>query len=155
MTEPVDHHVALREWATTTGDPGVEAATELLLRAFAGWYAVRGQTWLQETADGGWYVDFQDLELNAASGGIREPDAQVLFAVASLGQGALLSLRDLVTMGRAELDLTLAAISHAGGSHLHSDIITTGDGSVSLEVPGTLYPWPAGSVYSSEGPHHG
>jgi hypothetical protein len=47
-------------------------------------------------------------------------------------------------LDRANLDLVLAAIAHAGGSHQHSDVRANKDGSMSLH-PGyldSLHAWP-------------
>lgn len=70
----------LRAWAA--GSYTVEAATELLLRAFHGRFAQPGHPWIR--LDGGYWVDFDgitDETTGVYSGGER----RVLAVVAPLG----------------------------------------------------------------------
>ncbi len=54
------------------------------------------------------------------------------------------NLSDAVaSLGREQLDLVLAAIAHAAGSHQHSEIACDPDGRpASFGKLDTLYPWP-------------
>lgn len=126
----VDHATALREWAR--GMYTSEAATELLLRALNGHYAVPGLPWVKDRDNDGYWIDFDAIpdNIGAYSGG----EQRVLRIAASLGGGVPVDLGENVSgLDRAHIDLVLAAISHASGAHEHSHF---GD----RLVP--LHPWP-------------
>lgn len=141
------HADDLRAWAK--GSYATEAATELLLRAFGGRYAAPGNPWVHAkttTPEGyteGPWIDFESIpeEVGVLSGGER----RFLLLAASLAENVPVVLGDVVPgLDRGNLDLVLAAIAHAGGSHQHSDISTNEDGSMTLN-PGylaSLHPWP-------------
>jgi hypothetical protein len=139
-----EHHCGLRSWAK--GIYTVEAATELLIRAFGGRFARPGEPWIGMGSR--WpYVDFEAIEenLEGLSGGER----RFLLLVASLGDGgALVDLGDLIPgLDRDLLDLVLAAIAHAGGSHEHSGFTFNDDGTPqSIERLDRLYDWPDGNI---------
>ncbi|MDF2050268.1 hypothetical protein [Arthrobacter sp. Cr_A7] len=141
------HADDLRAWAR--GSYTIEAATELLLRAFGGRYAAPGNPWVHASEDlegahqvRAW-IDFESIpeEVGVLSGGER----RFLLIAASIAENIPVVLADVVPgLDRENLDLVLAAIAHAGGSHQHSDIRETPDGSMSLR-PGyleSLHPWP-------------
>jgi hypothetical protein len=136
------HEDELRRWAK--GSYTYEAATELLLRAFGGRYAKPGQPWMMaEEITGRVWIDFASIpgHVEGLSGGER----RFLMLAASLVEDVPVVLGDVVPgLDRQNLDLVLAAIAHAGGSHQHSDIRRNGDGSMTLH-PGymdSLHPWP-------------
>jgi hypothetical protein len=141
------HADDLRAWAK--GSYTTEAATELLLRAFGGRYSAPGNPWVHAkttTPEGyteGPWIDFESIpeDVGVLSGGER----RFLLLAASLAENVPVVLGDVVPgLDRGNLDLVLAAIAHAGGSHQHSDISTNEDGSMTLN-PGylaSLHPWP-------------
>ncbi|UKA56753.1 hypothetical protein LFT45_23040 (plasmid) [Arthrobacter sp. FW305-BF8] len=137
----------LRVWAK--GMYTIEAATELLIRAFGGKFAAPGNPWVHTSAEpqgpgqvSAW-IDFAAIpdETGALSGGER----RFLLLAASLAEDIPVVLGDLVPgLDRENLDLVLAAIAHAGGSHQHSDVRFNEDGSMSLGKGylDSLHPWP-------------
>lgn len=137
------HDEQLREWAK--GSYPLVAATELLLRAFNGRFAA-GKPWVMKDVDSGnVWIDFELIpeNLDGLSGGER----RFLMFVASLaGVGVPVVVGDLLPgLDRKVLNLVLAAVAHAGGSHEHSDIVEHADGTVTLGSRGylpSLYPWP-------------
>lgn len=141
------HADDLRAWAR--GSYTTEAATELLLKAFGGRFAAPGNPWVHtaRTSEEGYqenaWIDFASIpdEAGALSGGER----RFLLLAASLAEDVPVVLGDLVPgLDRENLDLVLAAIAHAGGSHQHSDIRIQEDGSMTLGKGylDSLHPWP-------------
>jgi hypothetical protein len=127
----------------------IEAATELLIRGFGGKFAAPGNAWVHTSAEAqgpgqvSAWIDFASIpeEAGVLSGGER----RFLLLAASLAEDVPVSLGDLVSgLDRENLDLLLAAIAHAGGSHQHSDIRISADGSMSLGKGylDSLHPWP-------------
>lgn len=143
----MSHADDLRAWAR--GMYTTEAATELLLRAFGGKFAEPGNPWIHRSTGpegpnqvSAW-IDFASIpeEVGPLSGGER----RFLMLAASLAEDVPVVLGDLVSgLDRENLDLVLAAIAHAGGSHQHSDIRFNEDGSMSLGKGylDSLHPWP-------------
>lgn len=141
------HADDLRAWAR--GMYTTEAATELLLRAFGGKFAAPGNPWIHRSTEpegpsqvSAW-IDFAAIpdEVGPLSGGER----RFLMLAASLAEDVPVVLGDLVSgLDRENLDLVLAAIAHAGGSHQHSDIRFNDDGTVSRGKGylDSLHPWP-------------
>lgn len=120
------HADDLRAWARGSYD--LEAATELLIRAFNGRYARPGTPWVKEESGRPW-IDFDSIpdHLGGSSGGER----RFLLLVASLASDVQVALGEAVSgLDGQHLDLVLAGIAHAGGSHQHSDRL------------GSLHPWP-------------
>lgn len=143
----MSHADDLRAWAR--GMYTTEAATELLLKAFGGKFAAPGNPWVHTSTEPegpnqvrAW-IDFAAIpeEVGPLSGGER----RFLMLAASLAEDVPVVLGDLVSgLDRDNLDLVLAAIAHAGGSHQHSDIRFNDDGSMSLRKGylDSLHPWP-------------
>jgi hypothetical protein len=141
------HTDDLRAWAR--GMYTTEAATELLLRGFGGKFAAPGNPWVHTSAEPhgsgqvrAW-IDFAAIpeEVGPLSGGER----RFLMLAASLAEDVPVVLGDLVSgLDRENLDLVLAAIAHAGGSHQHSDIRIHDDGSMTRGKGylDSLHPWP-------------
>ncbi|MDP9988709.1 hypothetical protein J2S98_003898 [Arthrobacter oryzae] len=141
------HADDLRAWAR--GSYTTEAATELLLKAFGGRFAEVGNPWVHAdgTTEEGYrehaWIDFAAIseEVGPLSGGER----RFLMLAASLAEDVPVVLGDLVSgLDRENLDLVLAAIAHAGGSHQHSDIRFNEDGTMSRGKGylDSLHPWP-------------
>jgi hypothetical protein len=112
-------HEALRRWAK--GLYPLEAGVELLIRAFDGRFASQGQPWVQQGDDPGWWwIDVEQMNEDnyaALSGG----ETRVLRIAASLLDGEPVDLsRNLAGIDREHVQLVLAAIAHASGSHEHS-----------------------------------
>ncbi|MFF2347684.1 ABC transporter ATP-binding protein [Pseudarthrobacter sp. NPDC058119] len=143
----MSHADDLRAWAR--GMYTTEAATELLLKAFGGKFAAPGNPWVHTSTEPegpnqvrAW-IDFAAVpeEVGPLSGGER----RFLMLAASLAEDVPVVLGDLVSgLDRENLDLVLAAIAHAGGSHQHSDVRFNEDGSMSLGKGylDSLHPWP-------------
>ena len=141
------HADDLRAWAR--GMYTTEAATELLLRAFGGKFAAPGNPWVHTSTEpegpgqvSAW-IDFASIpeEAGALSGGER----RFLMLAASLAEDVPVVLGDVVPgLDRENLDLVLAAIAHAGGSHQHADIRFHEDGTVTRGkgLLDSLHPWP-------------
>lgn len=146
----LDTHAGLRAWAR--GIYPLEAGVELLIRISDGRFAASSQPWIQPGDDPGWWwVDVDQLtEDNTAalSGG----EARLLRIAASLLGGAPVLLYEAVPgLDREHLQLVLAAIAHANGSHEHNGPpipdsdgrYRTSDGTLmSFPRLGSLYPWP-------------
>lgn len=135
------HEDELRAWAK--GSHALVAATELLLRAFNGNYAKPGNPWvIKEEDDGNLWINFEAIPENL--GGQSSGERRFLLIAASLADvGVEVNLGDVLPgLDRKSLDLVLAAVAHAGGSHEHSDFVTNADGSQTIERLSTLYPWP-------------
>lgn len=130
----------LRDWAK--GSLPLEAATEMLLRAFGGRFAQPGWPWMmRDKTHGNVWIDFDAIpvHVDGLSGGER----RFLLIAASLGGTWPLILNDaLPGLDRNLLDLVLAAAAHAAGSHQDS-VMTEGPGGVlGFERAETLHPWP-------------
>ena len=141
------HADDLRAWAR--GMYTTEAATELLLRAFGGKFAAPGNPWIHTSTEPegpsqvrAW-IDFASIsdEVGPLSGGER----RFLMLAASLAEDVPVVLGDVVPgLDRENLNLVLAALAHAGGSHQHSDIRFYEDGTMSRGKGYlvSLHPWP-------------
>ena len=135
----------LRAWAE--GMHTTEAAAELLIRGFNGRFAAAGCPWIQPNDHGGYWVDLEAIPGNIGelSSGERAP----LLMAASIGLGgsdgdkSAVNLSDtLPSLGRQQLDLVLAAVAHAGGSHQHSGVVVGQDKIATVIRLSSLYPWP-------------
>jgi hypothetical protein len=140
------HEDDLRAWAK--GSYTYEAATELLIRAFGGRFAAAGRPWVRkDDFSGKPWIDFASIpeSVGGSSGGER----RFLLLVASLAEDVPVVLGDVVPgLDRENLDLVLAAIAHAGGSHEQSDVRVDADGTVDIRGKlESLHPWP-GSLHS-------
>jgi len=120
----------------------IEAATELLIRT--GW--IRPDVpWLEldpRDAERPW-IDFEAIpdDIGAYSGG----EQRVLRLAASIASDdVMVNLSDAVSgLDRHVLDLVLAALAHAGGSHEHGGVVYDDDGKpVGTRRYESLYPWP-------------
>ena len=128
---------ALRAWAEGSYD--VEAAVELLVRAFDG--ALTEGPWIVH--DDGW-ARF-DASQTTEAGHLSVGQRRVLAIAASLADAdQRVALSDVLPgLDRDAAALVLAAIAHAAGTHEHADVevidgVMTGHG----PLP-SLYPWPA------------
>jgi hypothetical protein len=129
----------LRAWAQ--GMYPLEAATELLIRFTGGRFLGSGWSWMQGT-EGQLWIDFAAItedSLGSLSGGER----RVLMIAASLGGGAAVDLSEAVTgIDRPTLELVLAAIAHANGSHEDSSLLIGERGTFTMLESTTAHPWP-------------
>jgi hypothetical protein len=144
-----EHHDRLRAWAK--GIYGLEAATELLIRGFDGRFADPGCPWVHPTASGHW-IDFDSIpaQINALSGG----EQRFLQIAAALDDGNVkVNLgRCLTGLDRKHVHLVLAAVSHAAGTHQHSQLTSGPDGTIRIDRPGSIYRWDQGSAAAPESP---
>lgn len=134
----------LRDWAR--GLYPLEAATELLIR---GGYAQSWRPWVHRTEqqNGRWWIDFEHLpdQIGGASGGER----RFLLLAASISDVVDLpgdTIGDLVSgLDRDKVELVLAAIAHAAGTHEGSRIVYGEDGRATgfQRITESLHPWPA------------
>lgn len=149
----------LRDWAK--GIYTIEAAVELLIRFQGGRFASPGDPWIvspREERRGNMqsrhWLDVDQLTAEAAAGAVLSGgERRVLALAASIAGGSPVDLSDAVSgLDRETLDLVLAAIAHAGGSHEHRVMGTrtfrddTGE-RFEREWPteqpaGSLHPWP-------------
>lgn len=140
----------LRAWAH--GMYAVEAAVELLIRFESpfGSPLLTGP-WIQydPESDHFWF----DAEVVDGDGCLSSGERRVLWIAASLADpvSAPVCLGDaLPGLDREALELVLAAVAHAGGSHEHSRLIPDVDGPwltergvrLATQRLGSLYDWP-------------
>lgn len=144
-------HAGLRAWAK--GSYPLEAGVELLIRTSAGRFASSAQPWVRRGDDPGWWwIDVDRLteeHFGALSGG----EVRLLRIAASLLGAQPVNLsQEIPGLDRDNLQLVLAGIAHACGSHEHSGPPTpdphgryvTADGTrMSIPRLGSLYPWPS------------
>lgn len=130
----------LREWAR--GVYPVEAATEALIR---GGYAQSWRPWVRphEDADDSHWIDFEHLldHVGAMSGGQQ----RFLAVVSAIGSGSVaVSLYENFSgIDRDRIDLLLAALAHAAGTH--EGTVWEHDDSgrpTSYRAADTLHAWP-------------
>ncbi len=150
MTEA---HEALRRWAR--GLYPLEAGVELLIRACHGRFANPGQPWIQQGGDPGWWwIDVEQMNednYSALSGG----ETRLLRITASLLDGHPVDLsRNVAGLDRKHVQLVLAAIAHASGSHEESGppipdslgrYVDLNGRRMSFQQPDSIYPWPTPS----------
>ncbi|ACL42087.1 conserved hypothetical protein (plasmid) [Pseudarthrobacter chlorophenolicus A6] len=128
----------LRAWAK--GSLPLEAATELLLRGFSGRFVEPGWPWMKND-DGRPWIDFASIPEEI--GGLSSGEQRFLMIAASLGgEDVRISLSDEMSMDRTLLELVLAAMAHAAGSHQDSAMVERPDGTIGFERKEALYPWP-------------
>lgn len=139
-----DRAGGLRAWAQ--GSYPLEAAAELLIRALHG--RLLAGPWVVYDEDSGrhWFDVEQVTDAGFLSGG----ELRLLTLAASLADDTgenTVSLNHVVLgLDRANLDLVLAAIAHAGGSHEDTAVqIDRNAGTVQrIGQHHSLHPWPAG-----------
>jgi hypothetical protein len=109
----------LRGWAH--GSYPLEAATELLLHASNGRFAIPGHPWIRTDHHGAW-LDATHIYPDTTT--THTTNEQRLLAIAaSLAGGLPVDLHHaLHDHDRPTLDVILAAIAHAGGSHHHTHL---------------------------------
>ena len=143
------HEDDLRGWAKSS--LATEAGTELLLRGFAGRFATLDNPWVygrvkkSPTYTEGAWIDFENLGDHAIYGAYAPEERRFLLVAASLVSDTDVVLSDAIQgLDRVHLDLVLAAIAHAGGSHQHSEARANGDGNAVLrpEYLDSLHQWP-------------
>ena len=125
----------LRRWAK--GSYPLEAATELLIRT--GWCRA-SSAWIREREEGAHWVDFASIP--GHSRGKSSGERQLLLVIASLGDGTgdtAVCLGDVGRIDRDNVDLILAAIAHAAGTHENAPAPWESNAQT---PPHTLHPWP-------------
>lgn len=114
---------------------------ELLIRAFGGRFARAGCPWVVEETNGVW-VDAQVLTdgTGALSGGER----RLLAVVASLlDERREVALAEVLPgLDRGILELVLAAVAHAAGSHEQSSTLLEAGVPVGFGKLPMAYEWP-------------
>ena len=129
----------LRQWAH--GMYTTEAATELLIRASIGTLVAIDRPWIKPTNHGYW-IDFGVItqHLGALSGG----EQRLLRIAASIGSDDAPPIRlgeAMTGLDRPTLQLVLAAVAHAGGSHDQTDLVVDRDGLATITKQPSLHPW--------------
>ena len=130
---------ALRAWAR--GMYPTEAAVELLIRQGKAVY--EGAPWLQRDGD----IVYLDPETLHYESGVWSSGERYIVQIAlSLLGDRPVDLSDVLPgLDRRDLELVLAAVSHASGSHQHGDVRFDSEGHVvgiGREPLPALYPWP-------------
>lgn len=150
-----DTVTGLRAWAA--GSYPLTAAVELLARAFDARFTRPALPWIATRDDSTdadratparWWLDADALALAAQDGPYSGGERRLLAIAASLAGGGPVDLCEAVPgLDRGLLDLVLAAIAHAGGSHDHPVMAPHpalgGALFPTRERAGSLYPWPA------------
>lgn len=115
MTDRETVAAGLRQWAR--GMYATEAAVELLIRAYDG--RLLSGAWVHPEGDRWWF----DADATADAGYLSGGELRVLDIAASLASTEqVVSLSHVLSgLDRATLNLVLAAVAHAGGSHEHHD----------------------------------
>jgi hypothetical protein len=107
------------------GRYGTRAAAELLIRAFDGRFASADWRWIvQEPMVGSGRTASAIAD---RYGLLSSGERRLLDVVASLAGESCIDLSEVAGLGRREVQLALAAISHAAGSHQHGDVIVDED----------------------------
>jgi hypothetical protein len=118
-----DTAAGLRAWAH--GVFPLEAAVELLIRYQGGRFTDPSWPWI-DVDDSQWSVLVAEQLTSRRTGVLSGGERRILAVAASLAGGAPVDLADTVSgVDRHAVELILAAISHASGSHQHSDIPST------------------------------
>lgn len=133
----------MRAWAR--GDYPVEAGVELLIRSGLAGRADVAAAW---PADGGPDTGAltRALQGNGTLSGGQRRLALIALSLLNGEECENVDLSDVLTgLDRDALDLVLAALAHAGGSHQHSDVRLDDNGQLigigSGYLP-PLHPWP-------------
>jgi len=156
QSEKESHYERLRIWAKDSIDQ--EAAVELLIRGYDGKLALPHWPWIisREGMVHCWVdnqqIAFGFLGLSATAdvlSELPECEQQYLRVVRFfLDPSARLTVSEIIGQDRKHLELILAALSHAAGTHREwTDIRNTVTGSflVRGNEGGALYPWPVTS----------
>jgi hypothetical protein len=108
---------ALRAWAK--GMYSTEAAAELLIRGFGGRFVQTAYPWIHPSESGGYWIELAAIPDNI--GAYSSGERRFLLIAASIGSSEVqVNLIDAAAaLGREQLDLVLAAIARAAGSHQH------------------------------------
>jgi hypothetical protein len=129
----------LRDWAK--GILTCEAGTELLIRGFNGRFIQPEWPWMHTDEEGRTWIEFEAIPEHID--GLSEGEKRFLRIAASLGGEEPVALSDVVPeLDRAILDLVLAALAHAAGSHQDSEMFEQPEGVLSFKPVATLHPWP-------------
>lgn len=143
-----DTVAGLRAWAA--GSYPLTAAVELLARAFDARFTHPGLPWIATRNDPHRPVglDADALAQGALDGPYSGGERRLLAIAASLAGGGPVDLCEAVPgLDRDLLDLVLAALAHAGGSHDHPVMAphpaVGGALFPTRERAGSLHPWPA------------
>jgi hypothetical protein len=130
----------LRAWAE--GMYGTGAVAELLI---AYGPPLLSGPWVEHDPENDCYW-FNTAAVTQHGGRLSGGERRTLEIAASLASPEhTIALGDLVAgLGRQSLELVLAAIAHAAGSHDHSRILTDPNGKpIGFEDLPSAYPWPA------------
>lgn len=137
MTHTNDIPAKVRAWAK--GMYPLEAGVELLIRHGIAIY--QGAPWIEDLGDRA-YLDVD--RLLAHSGAWSGGEQRIVRIAASLLGGPPVDLgNELPGLDREGVELVLAAIAHASGSHEHAVLVADDMGSpTGYTVGPSLHPWP-------------
>lgn len=128
--------------AAARGSYPEEAATELLIRGFGGRFTGPGWSWMCLDEDGAWWIDFALIPEHVGVLGVAEQ--WYLLVAASIASACPVIVGDCVTeLDRDEVDLVLAALSHACGSHMPREVMAGLDEGAGLRQQDPLHEWPS------------
>lgn len=86
-------------------------------------------------------IDFEAIPEHI--GGLSGGEKRFMMIAASFGGAEPIILSDVIPgLDRALLDLVLAAVAHAAGSHQDSVVTESTEGALGFERAPTLHPWP-------------
>lgn len=130
----------LRKWAKGAFDQ--EAGVELLIRGCGGRFARQGCPWIRTCERPGWFwMDVSSLleHAGAFSGGEQRV---LMIAAALIDRRPIPDLAGVLCgLDRADLQLVLAALAHAAGSHEQVELVRHGE-ELSVQRLSALVPWP-------------
>lgn len=146
MTNDISH-AALRGWAR--GSHSDEAGVELLVRAFNGRFTGACYPWIRMGDHRGRWLEWDAVNEDTI-GALSSGEQWLLTLAASIGGGRPVNLADALSgLDRSLLQLVLAAIAHAAGSHEHSEVTFDDTGApLAVDLLPPLYLWP-GTEYGT------
>jgi hypothetical protein len=146
---PTAQQTATALRACASGSYPLEAAVELLARAFDGRFARPGRLWIGLSAGASLHARLQAdvLADEAVHGPYSGGERRLLAVAASLAGGPSVALDEVIPgLDRYLLDLVLAAVAHTGGSHEHPVMAPHPNLGGALfptrDLAGPLHPWP-------------
>lgn len=119
-----------------------EAATELLIRGFGGRFTGPGWSWMCLDENGAGWIDFALIPEHV--GVLTAGEQCYLLVAASIASACPVVVGDcLAELDRDEVDLVLAALSHACGSHMPREVLTGLEARGGSGQQEPLHPWPS------------
>jgi hypothetical protein len=127
--------------AAARGSYPEEAATELLIRGFGGRFTGPGWSWTCLDDDGALWINFALIRGHVEFLTARE-QCYLLVAASIASACAVVVGECMAELDRDEVDLVLAAVSHARGSHMPRAVMADSDEGAGLRQQESLHEWP-------------